>query len=131
MHFTIIIWYYLLVITKSIFAIDMITVVVLRALHFSKELLVSTQSKQWRTELLYRYKQAKTSRITVLNIQKLYVYFKLYAYFVYFKLYLYFGHFKLYVLNSNTNPYKNVILYTLTLITNRSVKNPAVPLIPS
>ena len=35
-------------------------------------------------ELLYRYKQAKTSRITVLNIRKLYLYF------VYFKLYVYF-----------------------------------------
>ena len=34
-----------------------------------------TQSKQWRIELLYRYKQAKTSRITVLNIRKLYLYF--------------------------------------------------------
>ena len=40
-------------------------------------------------ELLYRYKQAKTSRITVLNIRKLYLYF------VYFKLYLYFVYFKL------------------------------------
>ena len=39
----------------------------------------STQSKQYRIELLYRYKRAKTSRITVLNIRKLYVYF------VYFK----------------------------------------------
>ena len=35
-------------------------------------------------ELLYSYKQAKTSRITVLNIRKLYLYF------VYFKLYVYF-----------------------------------------
>ena len=30
----------------------------------------STQSKQWRIELLYRYKRAKTSKITVLNIRK-------------------------------------------------------------
>ena len=51
-------------------------------------------------ELLYRYKRAKTSRITALNIQKLYlyfVYFKLYLFLVYFKLYLYFVYFKLYV----------------------------------
>ena len=34
----------------------------------------STQSKQWRIELLYRYKRAKTSRITLLNIRKLYFY---------------------------------------------------------
>ena len=40
----------------------------------------STQSKRWRIELLYRYKRAKTSRITVLNI------WKLYHYFAYFKL---------------------------------------------
>ena len=39
----------------------------------------STQNKQWRIELLYRYKRAITSRITVLNIRKLYLYF------VYFK----------------------------------------------
>ena len=39
----------------------------------------STRSKQWRIELLCRYKQAKTSGITVLNIRKLYLYF------VYFK----------------------------------------------
>ena len=39
----------------------------------------STQSKLWRIELLYRYKRAKTRRITVLNIRKLYLYF------VYFK----------------------------------------------
>ena len=29
------------------------------------------KSKQWRTELLYRYKRSKASKITVLNIQKL------------------------------------------------------------
>ena len=34
----------------------------------------STQSKQWRIELIYRYKRAKTSRITVLNIKQLYLY---------------------------------------------------------
>ena len=56
----------------------------LRAHNFSKGLAGSTQSKQWRIELLYRYKRAKTSRITVLNIRKLYLYF------VYFKLYAYF-----------------------------------------
>ena len=33
-------------------------------------------SKQCWIELLYRYKQAKTSRIAVLNIRKLYVYNK-------------------------------------------------------
>ena len=44
----------------------------------------STQSKQRRIELLYQYKRAKISRITVLNIQKLYLYF------VYPKLYVYF-----------------------------------------
>ena len=38
-----------------------------------------TQSKQWRIKLLYRYKRAKTSRITVLNIRTLNMYF------VYFK----------------------------------------------
>ena len=43
-----------------------------------------TQSKQWRIELFYWGKGAKTSRITVLNIRKLYLYF------VYFKLYVYF-----------------------------------------
>ena len=43
-----------------------------------------TQSKQWRIKFFYRYKRAKTSRITVLNIRKLYLYF------VYFKLYVYF-----------------------------------------
>ena len=31
-------------------------------------------SKQWRIELLYRYKQAKAIRITVLNIRQLYLY---------------------------------------------------------
>ena len=55
-----------------------------RAHHFSKKFAGSTQSKQWRIfylfiELLYRYKRAETSRITVLNIRKLYLYF------VYFK----------------------------------------------
>ena len=44
----------------------------------------SSRSRQWRIEFLYRYKRAKTSGITVLNIWKLYLYF------VYFKLYLYF-----------------------------------------
>ena len=42
---------------------------VLRAHHVSKEPAGSTQSKQWWTELLYRY---TTSRITALNIRKLY-----------------------------------------------------------
>ena len=52
----------------------------------------STESKQWRIELLYQYKRAKTRRITVVNIQKPYlyfIYFKLLVYFIYFKLYLY------------------------------------------
>ena len=31
----------------------------------------STQSKRWRIESLYRYKRAKTSRMTVLNIRLL------------------------------------------------------------
>ena len=44
----------------------------------------STQSKQWRIELLYRHKRETTNRIIVLNIQKLYLYF------VYFKLHVYF-----------------------------------------
>ena len=45
----------------------------------------SSQSKmQWRIEFLYHYKRAKASRITLLNIRKLYLYF------VYFKLYVYF-----------------------------------------
>ena len=35
---------------------------------FEKKLACSTQSKQFQIELLYRYKKAKTSRITVLNI---------------------------------------------------------------
>ena len=50
-----------------------------RALFFkgTGELLASsTQSKEWRIELLYRYKRAMTSRITVLNIRKLYLYLK-------------------------------------------------------
>ena len=34
-----------------------------------------SQGKQWRIQLLYRYKRAKTSWITVLNIRKLYLYF--------------------------------------------------------
>ena len=50
--------------------------------NFPSGLAGSTQSKQWWIELLYRYKRAKTSRITVLNIWKLYLYF------VYFKLYV-------------------------------------------
>ena len=49
--------------------------------HSSNKLPGSSQSKQLRIKLLYRYKQAKTSKITVLNIRKLYLYF------VYFKLY--------------------------------------------
>ena len=44
----------------------------------------STQSRQWRIELLCRYRRAKTSRITTLSIRKLYLYF------VYFKQYVYF-----------------------------------------
>ena len=60
-----------------------------------------TQSKQWRIELLYQYKQVKTSWITVLNIQKLYVYF------VYFKLYVYFVYFKLYVYSDPRVRFKN------------------------
>ena len=35
----------------------------------------STQSKQCRIELLYRYKRAKTNKITVLNFRKIYLYF--------------------------------------------------------
>ena len=60
----------------------------------------SAQSKQWWIELLHWYKRAKTSRITVVNTWKLYlyfVYFKLYVHFVYFKLYLYFVYFKVYL----------------------------------
>ena len=59
----------------------------MRAHHFQSQwrlMAGSTQSKQWQIELFCRYKRAKTSRITVLNIQKLYLYF------VYFKLYVYF-----------------------------------------
>ena len=53
--------------------------------HVFKEIRgLHSQSKQWRIELLYRYKRAKTNRITVLNIRKLYLYF------VYIKLYVYF-----------------------------------------
>ena len=60
----------------------------------------STQSKQWRIELLYRYKRVKTSRKTVLNIRKLYlyfVYFKLYIYFVYFVYFVYIDYFVYFV----------------------------------
>ena len=46
----------------------------LRAHHFSKGLVGSTQSKQCWIELLYRHKKAKIGRITMLNIQKLYLY---------------------------------------------------------
>ena len=35
----------------------------------------SNSSIKWRIELFYWYKQAKLSRITVLNMQKLYIYF--------------------------------------------------------
>ena len=45
---------------------------ILRTHRFLKELGGSTQSKQWRMKLL---KRAETSRITVLNIRKLYLYF--------------------------------------------------------
>ena len=41
---------------------------VLRTHHFSKELADFTQSKQQKIELLYWYKQAKISRITVFTI---------------------------------------------------------------
>ena len=42
----------------------------------------STQSKQWRIELLHRYKRAKNSRIIMSNIRKLYLYlFLLYCMF--------------------------------------------------
>ena len=40
--------------------------------NFLKELAGSTQSKQYQNELLYWDKLSKTSRITVLNIWKLY-----------------------------------------------------------
>ena len=57
----------------------------LRAHNFSTGLAgwrrAPLKRKQWRIELLYQYKRAKTSRITVLNIRKLYLYF------AYFKLY--------------------------------------------
>ena len=42
----------------------------------------SSQSKQWRIELLYQYKQAKTMQHN--NSVKLYLYFS------YFQLYVYF-----------------------------------------
>ena len=41
----------------------------LHAHHFSKKLAGSTQSKQLRIDLLYRYKRAKTGKITMLNIR--------------------------------------------------------------
>ena len=50
--------------------------------HLYSKLAGSTQSKQLRIELLYRYKPAKTSRITMFNMQRLYLYF------LYFKLYV-------------------------------------------
>ena len=46
----------------------------LRAHHFIAKLAGSSQSKQLWIELLYRYRRAKTSRITLLNIRKLYLY---------------------------------------------------------
>ena len=88
----------------------------LRAHDFTKKLESSTQSKQRRIALLYRYKRAKSNRIIVLNIRKLYVYFdyfklyvyfdyfKLYVYFDYFKLYLYFDYFKLYIIFERSSP---------------------------
>ena len=48
------------------------------------DLAGSNQNKQWWIEFLYRYKRAETSRMKVLNIRKLYLYF------VYYKLYAYF-----------------------------------------
>ena len=67
------------------FPTQTLTFQVLRAHHLSKGLRAPcTQNKRWRIELLYRYKRAKTNRITVLNIGKLYLYF------AYFKLYVYF-----------------------------------------
>ena len=41
---------------------------------FQRDWLAPLKSKQQRRELLYWYKRAKTSRITVLNILKLYLY---------------------------------------------------------
>ena len=40
--------------------------------NFLNELEGSTQSNQWRIELLCRYKRAKTTKITVLSIRKLF-----------------------------------------------------------
>ena len=79
----------------------------LRAHDCTKKLESSTQSKQRRIALLYRYKRAKSNRIIVLNIRKLYVYFdyfKLYVYFDYFKLYVYFDYFKLYIIFERSSP---------------------------
>ena len=45
---------------------------VLHVHRFSNGLSSSTESKQWRIELLYRYKRVKTRRVTVLNVPKLY-----------------------------------------------------------
>ena len=44
---------------------------------FQKDCGLYSKYIQWRIELLYRYKRAKSSRITVLNIRKLYLYFTL------------------------------------------------------
>ena len=70
----------------------------LRAHDCTKKLESSTQSKQRRIALLYRYKRAKSNRIIVLNIRKLYVYFD------YFKLYVYFDYFKLYIIFERSSP---------------------------
>ena len=62
----------------------MLNIIITDIKYLSMRLSGSTQSKQWQIELLCRYKQTKTSRITVLNTQKLchyFVYFKLYGYF--------------------------------------------------
>ena len=40
-----------------------------------KSVNAALQSRQWWIELFYRFKRAKTSRISVLNIRKLYLYF--------------------------------------------------------
>lgn len=68
------------------FTLDQATFHILRTRHFSKKLSGSWPSapvkkKQQRIELLHRYKQAKTqlaktSRITVLNIRELCLYFE-------------------------------------------------------
>ena len=78
-------------------------------------LVGSTQGKQWRIELLYRYKLAKTSRLTVLNIRKLYLNF------AYFKLHVYFDWSKVSVLFWRVLSY-HMVHCTITLILNTRLK---------